>query len=259
MAVVAHRGSAADAPENTLAAVRLALEHGADVVETDVKRTRDGVLVVLHDESLARTTDVRDVFPEREPWWIGDLTLEEVRRLDAGSWFGPAFTGEQVPTLREWMDAVGDAGMLIEAKEPHLHPGIEHELDAELRAVPPLAEGLAEGRLVVQSSNRDWLRAFHDLAPDVPLALVHHGVPDEDLLAQDSEWLDALNPALRNTTPELVTECTRSAWPRASGPSTTRPTWPRPSRGESTASSPTTRTSPAASSPPPADPGRTAR
>lgn len=204
MAVVAHRGSAADAPENTLAAVRLALEHGADVVETDVKRTRDGVLVVLHDESLARTTDVRDVFPEREPWWIGDLTLEEVRRLDAGSWFGPAFTGEQVPTLREWMDAVGDAGMLIEAKEPHLHPGIEHELDAELRAVPPLAEGLAEGRLVVQSSNRDWLRAFHDLAPDVPLALVHHGVPDEDLLAQDSEWLDALNPALRNTTPELV-------------------------------------------------------
>ncbi|MGG5257557.1 glycerophosphodiester phosphodiesterase [Phycicoccus avicenniae] len=203
-AVVAHRGSAAGAPENTLAAVRLALEHGADVVETDVRRTRDGVLVVLHDESLARTTDVREVFPERGPWCVRDLTLEEVRRLDAGSWFGPAFAGERVPTLREWMDAVGDAGMLVEAKQPHLYPGIEHQLAAELRAVPGLHEASAAGRLAVQSFDRDWLHRFHEVAPDVPVALVHPGVPDDELLTADSTWLAALNPALGNITRELV-------------------------------------------------------
>lgn len=206
MAVVAHRGSAGSAPENTLGAVRLAREHGADVVETDVKRTRDGVLVVLHDESLARTTDARRVFPDRAPWWVGAFSLDEVQQLDAGSWFGPAWEGERVPTLREWTDAVGDAGMLVEAKDPHLHPGIEHQLAAELHAVPALAEALAAGRLAVQSSDRAWLRAFHDLAPDVPVALVHHGVPDVDVVAADAAWLDALNPALGNITRELVDE-----------------------------------------------------
>lgn len=162
------------------------------------------MLVVLHDESLARTTDVREHFPDREPWWVRDLTLEEVRRLDAGSWFGPEFVGEPVPTLEEWAEAVVDTGMLVEAKDPQLHPGIEHDLAAALRALPGLVEALTAGRLVVQSSDRDWLRAFHDLAPEVPLALVHHGVPDEERVAADSTWLDALNPALGNITPELV-------------------------------------------------------
>lgn len=202
--MVAHRGSAGTAPENTLAAVRLALDHGADVVETDVKRTRDGALVVLHDESLERTTDVREVYPRRAPWWVRDFTLDEIARLDAGSWFAPEFAGQRVPTLGEWTDAVGTAGMLVEGKDPQLHPGIAHDLDAELRTAPGLAAALADERLVVQSSDRDWLRALRDIAPDVPVALVHHGVPDEDALAADSPWLDAVNPALANATRRLV-------------------------------------------------------
>ena len=71
---IAHRGASADAPENTLAAVRRAVAVGADLVEVDVQRTRDGALVLMHDTTLTRTTDVRRVFPHRAPWRVADFT-----------------------------------------------------------------------------------------------------------------------------------------------------------------------------------------
>jgi glycerophosphoryl diester phosphodiesterase len=116
---IAHRGAASLAPENTLAAARKALQLGADMWELDVSVTADGELVVLHDDSLARTTDVRAVFPHRAPWLISDFTLAEIKTLDAGSWFvetnpfgtiaagmvTPAeqdeWRGQSIPTLAE--------------------------------------------------------------------------------------------------------------------------------------------------------------
>jgi glycerophosphoryl diester phosphodiesterase len=91
--VIAHRGAKALAPENTLAAFRLARELGADGVELDVHPTADGELVVIHDHDASRTTDGRGL--------VADLTAAEVARLDAGSWFGPAHAGEPVPLLRD--------------------------------------------------------------------------------------------------------------------------------------------------------------
>ena len=109
---VAHRGASAYAPEHTLAAYRLALEQGADFVEQDLAVTRDGVLICLHDPSLERTTNVEDLFPsrfteieyegkKRRVWLANDFTLEEIKRLDAGSWFDPKFAAERVPTFDE--------------------------------------------------------------------------------------------------------------------------------------------------------------
>jgi glycerophosphoryl diester phosphodiesterase len=116
---IAHRGAASLAPENTLAAARKALQLGADMWELDVSVTADGELVVLHDDSLARTTDVQAVFPHRAPWLISDFTLAEIKTLDAGSWFveadpfgtiaagavtpaeQDAWRGEPIPTLAE--------------------------------------------------------------------------------------------------------------------------------------------------------------
>src|SRR5919206_4176055 len=89
--VVAHRGASGQAPENTLAAVRRAVELRVDRVEVDVQRTKDGVPVVIHDTTLARTTDVRRVHPRRAPWLVGDFTLAEIQRLDAGGWYSPSF------------------------------------------------------------------------------------------------------------------------------------------------------------------------
>ncbi|NLI81897.1 MAG: glycerophosphodiester phosphodiesterase [Deltaproteobacteria bacterium] len=75
------------APENTLAAAEKAVESGADMWELDLQATRDGELVVLHDSTLGRTSNVMDVFPQRRPWRVGDFTLQELRELDFGSWF----------------------------------------------------------------------------------------------------------------------------------------------------------------------------
>lgn len=101
--VVAHRGASGHAPENTLAAVDAAEALGVDWVENDVQRTRDGVLVVLHDTDLKRTTDVEQVFPDRAPWAVKDFTAAELAKLDAGSWFGAQFAGTRVPTLTQFL------------------------------------------------------------------------------------------------------------------------------------------------------------
>ena len=100
--VHAHRGGAGLAPENTLAAFRKALELGVDALEVDLHVTRDGVVVVIHDETLDRTTDGRGD--------VGDLSLEGVKRSDAGGKFAPAFRGERVPSLREVIDLVKTSG-----------------------------------------------------------------------------------------------------------------------------------------------------
>ncbi len=197
VANVAHRGSSGAAPENTLAAVRLAIAHRADVVENDIQRTSDGELVIVHDTTLTRTTDVEEVFPSRAPWNVRDFTLAEIKQLDAGSWFGPEFVGERVPTLAEWVDAVGQsAGMLLEPKAPELYPGIEQDLDKELRSLPVFERALKADRVVVQSFNHAWLRAYGDLAPDVPVGLLYGSRPTEGDMEAAATWADQVNPAL---------------------------------------------------------------
>ena len=195
--VIAHRGASGGAPENTLAAVQLALAQRSDVVENDIQRTKDGELIIMHDTTLARTTDVEEVFPDRAPWNVRDFTLAEIKRLDAGSWFGEQFKGERVPTLAEWVNAVGRrAGMLLEAKAPELYPGIEIDLDKELRSLPAFNHALKKGRVVVQSFNHPWLRAYKDIAPDVPVGVLHSDRPSEADIASAATWAQQVNPAL---------------------------------------------------------------
>ena len=99
-AVIAHRGASAAAPENTLAAFTLAAPLGADAVELDVKLSKDGAPIIMHDPTVDRTTDGRGR--------VADLTLAELKRLDAGAKKGAAFAGERVPTLAEVFEAIGD-------------------------------------------------------------------------------------------------------------------------------------------------------
>ena len=195
--VIAHRGSSGAAPENTLAAVRLAIRHDSDVVENDIQRTRDGELVIIHDTTLDRTTDVEQVFPARAPWNVGEFTLEEIKRLDAGSWFAPRFAGQEVPTLEEWVNAVGrKAGMLLEPKSPALYPGIESDLDKELRSLPAFNRALRDDRVVMQSFDHVWLRQYKDLAPDVPVGLLYGTDPTEAEITAAATWAQQINPAL---------------------------------------------------------------
>ncbi len=133
--VVAHRGASAYAPEHTIASYRLALEQGADYVEQDLAVTKDGVLICLHDPTLDRTTNVEELFPDRSSvvtwegktvrgWLANDFTLEEIKRLDAGSWFDRKFAGAKIPTFQEAIDLVkGKAGMYPELKAPEIYGG----------------------------------------------------------------------------------------------------------------------------------------
>ena len=145
--LIAHRGASAYAPENTVPAFRLAADQGSTFVEFDVQLTKDRQIVCLHDESLERTTDVEDVFPDRfrnitgsggqttRRWLLADFTLAELRNLDAGAWFASSFRGTRIPTFGETIDALrGRSGLFIELKAPEKYDGIERMILEELKA-----------------------------------------------------------------------------------------------------------------------------
>ena len=150
----AHRGASAVAPENTLAAFVAALAAGADGIELDVHLTRDGVPVVIHDETVDRTTNGSGR--------IRDLSHAEIDALDAGNWFGPQWRGEKVPTLADVL--TGFAGRLklnVEVKD--LRAG---------RQVLELLEKHPRGDLVISSFDRSLLRKLRQADPRLPLAVL---------------------------------------------------------------------------------------
>jgi glycerophosphoryl diester phosphodiesterase len=120
--IVAHRGGAATAPENTMGAFRAAAAAGVLSWELDVQRSRDGELVVIHDDDLDRTTNGHGP--------VGSHSYVELAHLDAGSWFGPEWRRERIPTLRDVIALAQDVGgrILIELKSPHKYPGIEAQV-----------------------------------------------------------------------------------------------------------------------------------
>lgn len=223
--VIAHRGARSVAPENTLASARAAWELGADGWEFDVQATRDGELVLMHDETLVRTTDAREAFPSRAPWLVGGFALDEVRRLDAGSWFvaedpfgtlasGEAlperaaqFRGERVPTLAEALLLTRDLGLLanIELKAPPPSPradGAKEEL-VEKTATLVCELGMEE-RVIVSSFDHTLIRRFKRVAPGVAGALLARSLPANPLRYLREMGADALNPQASLFDPETA-------------------------------------------------------
>ncbi|HEY6738602.1 MAG TPA: glycerophosphodiester phosphodiesterase family protein [Actinopolymorphaceae bacterium] len=183
--IIAHRGASGQAPENTIAAIEEAIRQSADFVEVDLQLTRDGKVVLVHDATLTRTSDAAEVFPDRDPWRVNDFTLDELRTLDAGSWFGPAFAGERIPTLREALEVMdGRIGMWLELKSPRLHPGLEKATAEILRSTPGgwLTE---QGTCVATCFDAASLDTFAaEVAGAIPCGQLASTVPsDEDLRA----------------------------------------------------------------------------
>jgi glycerophosphoryl diester phosphodiesterase len=191
---VAHRGASGHAPENTLSAVRRAVAMGVDMVEVDVQRTKDGVLVLMHDATLLRTTDVRRRFPKRRPWRVTDFTFDEIATLDAGSWMAYAYSGEPVPTLGETLLAMraSRAGLLLEVKRPENHPHIIRDLVRELASSAWLLPTGANRPLVVQSFDIAAMKELKTLAPQIPVGLL--GRPRPGNLPALATWADQVNP-----------------------------------------------------------------
>ncbi len=195
--LIAHRGASAYAPEHTREAYELAIAHGADFIEPDLQITSDGVLIALHDLTLERTTDVSEVFPDRgrdeevngrtvRRWYVHDFTLEEIQRLDAGSWFNERFRGARVPTLAEVIGiARGRAGIFPETKAPEVYGSVgldmERLLIEELRRHSLDEPGAdPETPVVIQSFSPESLRILREeLGLRLPLTLLVSS-PDRD-------------------------------------------------------------------------------
>jgi glycerophosphoryl diester phosphodiesterase len=159
--IVAHRGASHYAPENTLAAFRLALEQGARAVECDVRRTRDKRLVVIHDATVDRTTDGSGL--------VSALPLDTVRSLDAGRWFGAEHAGERIPLLEEVLTLVrGRALIQVEVKnDPIPTVGIEAQVVDALRGC-----GL-EGDALVMSFDHQSIRIVQSLRSGISTGILY--------------------------------------------------------------------------------------
>ena len=210
MWIIGHRGASGVAPENTLAAYRLAVELGAQYVETDLQLSRDARLVALHDDTLRRTTNGRGP--------VAGKTLEELRQLDAGSWFRGVngrgtFAGERIPTVEEVL-AFGreyDIGLYLEIKAPRAS-GAEHAVVAAVHAASALL------RTNVISFDLGVLERVRKIEPVLVLGyLFRRRTPDAVARAVDTGARIVL-PRVNRVTPKLVEEAKRNdlkvvAWP----------------------------------------------
>lgn len=157
----AHRGASARAPENTLAAFELAAELGADGIEFDIQISRDGQAVICHDFLVDKTTD--------QSGRVDEFSESELKEMDAGSWFGPQFAGERIPTLQEMIDTVGSRLLLnLELKTAALRAnGLEEVVADAIRR-----NGLHD-RVIVSSFNPLALRRLHRIDPTIDLGLLY--------------------------------------------------------------------------------------
>ena len=196
--IFAHRGDSAHAPENTLAAFELAAERGADGIELDAKLTADGEIVVIHDPAVDRTTDGTGM--------VAEMSLAALRELDAGSWFGDTFKGEQIPTLAEVFEAVGKR--LIVNVELTNYTALFDPLP--WKAAELVRQHKMEQQVLFSSFNPVALRRVHKALPTVPLGLL--ALPEPSYLGRWarsplSKWMvpyNALHPNWQDVTPALI-------------------------------------------------------
>ena len=214
-AIIAHRGASYLAPEETAPAYLLAREMGVDYLELDLQRTKDGVLIALHDDDLRRTTNIAEVFPGRKADTVDKFTFTELQSLDAGSWFNmrfpdrarASFKNVRILRLEDVMDiAEGGShkpGLYIETKSARRFPGIEKQLVEILTArgwTKPLPRGVSESprtehvrvpaKVIFQSFEADSLARLKELAPQVPATLLI----DEAMMTKDG-WDGVLRSA----------------------------------------------------------------
>ncbi len=209
--IVAHRGARSVAPENTLLSALRAYDFQADQWELDVQESKDGELVVIHDPNLMLTSNAEKVFPMRFFWKVKNFTLEEIKRLDAGSWylkkdpFGEIKNGnvsaaeqermvnEPFPTLREALQFTKDKewSVNVEIKDISGTPG-----DAEIvqKTVALIEEMGMQDHVLISSFNLDYLVQVKQFNPDLKTAALVKKMDDPLKVLQET-GADAINPS----------------------------------------------------------------
>lgn len=193
--IFAHRGASAYAPENTLAAFKLAVEYNTPAIELDVKLSADSQIMVIHDQTIDRTT--------QGSGQVRQKTLAELREFDAGLWFGEHFKGEKIPTLEEVFETVGRQIFINIEITNYASP-----FDSLPERVTTLVKKFSYQRNVLFSSfNPIALQRAHRYLPEVPLGLLafsgFSGAWARSVLGRFIPY-QALHPELNDVNPELV-------------------------------------------------------
>jgi glycerophosphoryl diester phosphodiesterase len=199
--VFAHRGASGYAPENTLEAFRLAMEMGADGFELDVHVTKDGELVVIHDEAVNRTTNGKGL--------VKDMTLAELKELDACKSM-EAYRGAKIPTLAEVYELVKDTNHIVNVEiksDNYFYPEIEEKCLA-------LAKEMGmEDRVIYSSFNHYTLLKLHELKPDAKLGMLFGDVLYQPWEYAKSLHVQYLHPrTISIFTPEFSTESHKAGY-----------------------------------------------
>ena len=205
---IAHRGASTAAPPNTLAAFEKAIELGADGIEFDVHLSADGVPMVIHDFTMDATTDGSGR--------VADMTLAQLKQLDAGSYFAPAFAGERIPTLEEVLEAAGSQLFLnIELKTTNLRDdGLEQAVIAQVERHRAGCEQRLGNNVVISSFNPFSLRRVKKIAPHIPVGLLYApGLP----LPLGRAWLAFLVPHEARHPEHSMVDARYMAWARQRG------------------------------------------
>ena len=215
--VIGHRGASGYAPEHTVASYKLAMQMKADFVEPDLGVTKDGVLICLHDDTLERTTNVAEVFPDRpsanvptrapgKHWLANDFTLAEIKRLDAGKWYKPEFTGQKVVTFQEMIDLVRGSGSGIypELKSPPLYKsrGLDMErifVDVVKKNGIEKPDSLKTFPVIIQSFDEDSIRRVAVDLPTIPRVFLTQSADDvtDARLAELATFATGIGPEKR--------------------------------------------------------------
>ncbi|MBU9724069.1 MULTISPECIES: glycerophosphodiester phosphodiesterase [Bacillaceae] len=159
--IFAHRGSAGTHPENTMDAFEAALLAGADGIELDVQLTQDGIPVIIHDETVNRTTNGEG--------WVKDFTLNELKKLDAGSWFDPKFTDATIPSLEEVLEWITNTPLLINIE---LKSGVVRYPSIEKIVLDAISSFKLKDRVIISSFNHYSLVEVNRLDPAVETAIL---------------------------------------------------------------------------------------
>ncbi len=186
--VIGHRGYCQFAPENTLPSFQLAMAAGADLVELDYYHTRDGQLIVIHDAELDRTTDATNRWQAKH-FKVESKTAEEIRSLDAGSWFDAKYAGTKVPLLSEALDTIQKGSVTL----------IERKAGEPAGCINLLREKNVVNKVVVQSFDWQYLSQFHEQLPEQvlgalgpPSQLTNGKKPSGRSKELSGAWLDDL-------------------------------------------------------------------
>ncbi len=196
MLIIAHRGAAGYAPENTLASVELAIKQGAKALEIDIHLTKDDHLVVSHDFSVDRTTNGEGD--------IENLTLDDIKKLDAGSWFSKEFAGEQIPTLEEIIQFIPDDLLLnIEIKKK---PTEKREIEKKLNDI--LIKHNRITNTLVSSFNHQSVRKLKRMNNQIKIAIaIEADIIDPIKYIKDNELdIYSYHPCYDYVYPEMIQE-----------------------------------------------------